>query len=171
MSVAGTPLNPAPGGLTVTVEDHHVDVVMTGGGKWQMPIGPVTLSNNEITSNPPRPAELTNALGFVHDYFDDIVVAAPTVLATPSVMVTGRHAAALGHVEIGHTNLPAEYTLGRADADEVFRTLVAEPRAERLDNPGLDAEHVDSVIGVLCIVLAIMRRLDLSEIAIDAGPL
>ena len=57
----------------------------------------------------------------------------------------------------------------RADADEVFRTLVAEPRHARLANPGLEAEHVDTLIGVLCIVLAIMRRLDLGEIAINAG--
>jgi exopolyphosphatase/pppGpp-phosphohydrolase len=107
-------------------------------------------------------------LGFVHDYFDDIVIAAPTVLATPSVVAIGGHAEALAHVEIGHTCVPADYTMLRADVDEVFRTLVAEPRNTRLANPGLDAGQVDTVIGVLCIVLAIMRRLDLGEIAIHA---
>ena len=52
------------------------------------------------------------------------------------------------------------------DADEVFRTLVAEPRSERLHNPGLDTAHVDTIIGTLCIVLAIMRRLDLDQMAV-----
>lgn len=161
--------NPDPGGLTIAIADRRVDITMTGGGSWEIPLGPVTLSENELRSDPPRPAELTNALGFVHDYFDDIVVAAPTVLATPSVMASGRLAEALAHVELGHTQVPAGYTLQRADADEVFRTLVAEPRNARLANPGLDAQYVDSLIGVLCIVLAIMRRLDLGEIAIPAG--
>ncbi|MBT7428834.1 MAG: hypothetical protein HN783_03385, partial [Ilumatobacter sp.] len=151
------------------IADHRVDIAMTGGGMWEIPLGPVTLCDNELQRDPPRPAELTNALGFVHDYFDDIIVAAPTVLATPSVMAIGHHAEALAHVEIGHTNVPAGYTMQRADADEVFRTLVAEPRHARLANPGLEAEHVDTLIGVLCIVLAIMRRLDLGEIAINAG--
>jgi exopolyphosphatase/pppGpp-phosphohydrolase len=165
-AVAG---NPDPGGLTIAISDRRVGITMTGGGTWEIPLGPVTLSENELRSDPPRPAELTNALGFVHDYFDDIVVAAPTVLATPSVMANGRLAEALAHVELGHTQVPEGYTLQRADADEVFRTLVAEPRNARLANPGLDAQHVDSLIGVLCIVLAIMRRLDLGEIAIAAG--
>ncbi len=131
--------------------------------------GPIALCESQFTSDPPRPADLTNALGFVHDYFDDVVVAAPTVLSTPSVMVTGRHAEALARVEIGRTDIPTGYVLRRADADEVFRTLVAEPRAARLDNPGLGERDVDTIIGVLCIVLAIMRRLDLGEIAITTG--
>ena len=104
-----------------------------------------------------------------NDPVDDIIVEAPTVLATPSVMAIGHHAEALAHVEIGHTKVPAGYTIQRADADEVFRTLVAEPKNARLANPGLEAEDVDTLIGVLCIVLAIMRRLDLGEIAINTG--
>ena len=161
MSVAGA--------LTVAIADERVEITMTGGGSWVIPLGPVTLCEKELAHDPPRPAELTNALGFVHDYFDDIVVAAPSVLATPAVAATGPHAVALAHVELGHTELPAGYVLRRTDADEVFRTLVAEPRAARIDNPGLDVRDVDTVIGVLCIVLAIMRRLDLGEIAIHHG--
>lgn len=162
--------NPDPGGLTVAVFDDHVDIAMTGGGSWEIPLGPVNLCATSFSHDPPRPAELTNALGFIHDYFDDIIVAAPSVLATPSVTAVGEHAVALAHVEIGHTDLRPGYVLQRADADEVFRTLVAEARAERLHNPGLDREHVDTVIGVLCILLSIVRRLDLGEISIPADP-
>ncbi len=171
MSAETDGTNPDPGGLTIAIADRRVEITMTGGGTWEIPLGPSTLCENELRSDPPRPAELTNALGFVHDYFDDIVIAAPTVLATPSVTATGHHAEALAHVEMGHANLPADYTMQRADADEVFRTLVAEPRAARLDNPGLEAPDVDTMIGVLCIMLAIMRRLDLGEIAINASSL
>lgn len=160
--------NPDPGGLTVDIADHSVSISMTGGGTWSIPLGPVTLAAGELSADPPKPADLTNALGFVHDHFDDIVGAAPTVLATPSVTAVGRHARALAIVEVGSTAIPDGYRLQRVDADEVFRTLVAEPRAQRRHNPGLDGDDVDTVIGTLCIVLTIMRRLDLGEMSVPA---
>ncbi len=159
-------LNTDPGGLTIDIGDEAVAIVMTGGGTWTIPLGPVTLADGELANDPPRPADLTNALGFVHDYFDDIVGASPTVLATPSVVVTGRHALALAIVEAGTSDLPADYRLHRTDADDVFRTLVAEPRAERRHNPGLGSADLDTIIGTLCIVLSIMRRLDLGHMAV-----
>ena len=159
-------LNPDPGGLTIDIADDSVAITMTGGSTWSIPLGPITLAAGELSNDPPRPADLTNALGFVHDYFDDIVGASPSVLATPSVAAVGRHARALAGVEVGSASLPDGYQLQRVDADEVFRTLVAEPRSERLHNPGLDIAHVDTIIGTLCIVLAIMRRLDLDQMAV-----
>ncbi len=159
-------LNPDPGGLTIDIADDSVAITMTGGSTWSIPLGPITLAVGELSNDPPKPADLTNALGFVHDYFDDIVGASPSVLATPSVVAVGRHALALASVEVGSTNLPDDYQLQRVDADEVFRTLVVEPRSERLHNPGLDTAHVDTIIGTLCIVLAIMRRLDLDQMAV-----
>jgi exopolyphosphatase/pppGpp-phosphohydrolase len=159
-------LNPDPGGLTMDIADDSVIITMTGGSTWNIPLGPITLAAGELSNDPPKPADLTNALGFIHDYFDDIVGAAPSVLATPSVAAVGRHARALAGVEVGSTNLPDDYQLQRVDADEVFRTLVAEPRSERLHNPGLDTANVDTIIGTLCIVLAIMRRLDLDQMAV-----
>ena len=91
------------------------------------------------------------------------------VLDAPTVVFTGRHAVGLGRVELGTHDLPAEYTLTRNDADEVFRTLVAETIADRLHNPGLDPAEVETVIGACCVVLAIMRRLERSEVIIIDG--
>jgi exopolyphosphatase/pppGpp-phosphohydrolase len=156
------------GALFLAIDDHRVDVSITGGGAWSIPLGPQSLFDGVLEQrDKPSPSHLTNALGFIHDYFDDIVVMAPSVLATPSVTATGPHATALARVELGNEHVPTDYHLQRADADEVFRTLVAEPRAERLHNPGLASNDVDTVIGTLCIVLAIMRRLDLSCLAIQ----
>jgi exopolyphosphatase/guanosine-5'-triphosphate,3'-diphosphate pyrophosphatase len=144
---------------------------MTGGDSWEFPVGPVTLLGGELAGvDPPRPAHLTNALGVVHDHFDDIIAQAPAVLATPSVVAVGVHAMSLARVEHGRTDLPHDYRLGRAEADEVFRTLVAEPVAERRFNPGLAEQHVETIIGTMCIVLAIMRRLDLAVIGIRGEP-
>lgn len=166
-----TPLG-RPGDLYVHVDDRAVAITMVGGGSWTMPIGPLTLLDRELEHlDPPLPANLTNALGTVHDHFDDVIVQAPSVLAATTVVLTGRHAAAMAMVELGHDRVPADYRLQRADADEVFRTLVAEPASERRSNPGLAEEFVESIIASLCIALSIMRRLGLDAIGVttDAG--
>jgi len=163
-----TPDDIAPGSLFVAIGDDRVDISMTGGGAWTIPLGPQSLFDGVLEQrDKPSPSHLTNALGFIQDYFDDIVVLAPSVLAAPSITATGPHAVGLARVELGTEHVPTGYHLQRTDADEVFRTLVAEPRAERLHNPGLAHSDVDTIIGTLCIVLAIMRRLDLDRLAIQ----
>ena len=162
-------LNADVGGLTVHIEDDRVTVTMTGGGSWTFPLGATTLLANELErADPPRPAQLTNALGLVHDHFDDIIVEAPSVLATPSVVLTGHHAESLARTEIGREAIAERTPLMRADADEIFRTVVAEPIDERRHNPGLDEKHVGTIVSTLCIVLSIMRRLGLDQVEVFA---
>ena len=154
-------MNPEPGGLTVRVGDAETVVTMTGGASWTMPVGPDPLVEGPLErADRPHPAQLTNALGIVHDHFDDIVIDAPMVALAPSVEFTGPHAVGLAAVELGSTDVPDDYVLRRDDADEVFRTLVAESIADRVDNPGLDPSQVESIIGTCCVILAIIRRLD-----------
>jgi exopolyphosphatase/pppGpp-phosphohydrolase len=162
-------MNTDPGGLTIVIDDRSVDVVMTGGGSWTLPLGPVTLVASELADgDPPSPESLTNALGAVQDHFDDVLIEAPIVASTPSVDLVGRHALALARLELGSDDVPTGYTLRRSDADEVFRTIVAEPTAERIHNPGLDRADVETIVGTCCVVLAIMRRLDIHCVGIDA---
>lgn len=161
------PANPDPGGLTVDIDDASTTITMTGGSQWTFAVGPDTLLDNELErADPPKPAMLTNALGLVHDHIDDIIVAAPSVLASPSVVFTGHHAEALARTETGRTDLAARTKLRRADADDVFRTMVAEPIEQRRHNPGLDDIHVETIVPTLCIVLAIMRRLGLEQVEV-----
>lgn len=162
-------MNPEPGGLTMVIDDRSTQVTMTGGGTWTLPIGPLSLVDGELErTDRPTPSQLTNALGITADHFDDILHDAPIVASTPSLLAVGPHAIELARVEFGATELPSGYVLQRADAEEVFRTLVAEPIAERLDNPGLDPAHVESIIGTCCVILAIIRRLDLQHVGIVA---
>lgn len=156
-----------PGAVQVHLGDHVVGVTMTGGASFELPIGPLTLVADMLASHdPPSPVDLTNALGLVHDHLDDVLIAAPTVAAAPSITVFGEHAMMLARVEIGATTVPDGYALERSDADEVFRTLVLETRNDRHSNPGLAAEHVDSIIGTCCVILGLMRRLDLPRLPI-----
>lgn len=155
---------PDQAGLTVTIHDDHVDLVMTGGGRHTMPVGPLTIGAVEFERrDPPPPACLTNALGTVHDHLDDILIESPIVAAAPSIVFVGHHADALARVEFGDAGVPTPHHATRADIDEVFRTLVSESAVDRLANPGLDADHVGTIIATCCVVLAIMRRLALGE--------
>lgn len=157
-----------PGALEIAITDRTIEIEMIGGGSWSLPVGPLTLVERELEhADRPTPEQLTNALGIVSDHLDDVVRESPMVLDSTNVVVVGSHAAALACVELGIDRVPDGYTLERSDADEVFRTLVAEPITERRHNPGLPPGDVESIIGVCCVVLAIMRRLELTQVSIE----
>ena len=166
-----TAANPDPGGLSIRIDDSRLTITMTGGGTWEVAVGPVSLCHAELAdADPPHAADLTNALGTVHDHLDDVIAEAPLVADAPSVVFSGTHAESLALVELGTDVVPAGYRLSRPAADEVFRTLVAEPASERRFNPGLREEHVETIIPTLCVVLAVMRRLDLGTAGILIEP-
>jgi exopolyphosphatase/guanosine-5'-triphosphate,3'-diphosphate pyrophosphatase len=155
--------------LTFHLDDHSIDITTTGGATFTLPIGPMTLLDGPLErADPPLPAHLTNALGLVADHLDDVIIAAPSVMASSAVIATGRHAEALARVEIGDHRIPPGYRLQRSDADEVFRTLAVESVADRRHNPGLDDDHVESIVATCCVILGVMRRLDLDSIGIDS---
>lgn len=160
-----------PGEVTVRIGDHVVGIEIHGGGTIDIPVGPLALLDGPLgTSDPPTPVDLTNALGLVQDHLDDVLIASPSLAASPRIVVTGDHALAMARVEIGKDTIPDGYTLERTAAEEVFRTLAVETRGDRGFNPGLDAGHVESIIGTCCVILGLMRRLGLQEIPISASP-
>ncbi len=158
----------APGTLRVTIDDHALVVDVDGGGVHTVPVGPATLLDGPLRgSDPPLPADLTNALGLVHDHLDDLIIEAPSIAAAPAVIASGAHAEAMARVEIGADEIPIGYELHRADADEVFRTLAVEDASDRRRNPGLPDGHVESIVATCCVILGIMRRLDLRTVGIQ----
>ena len=47
--------------------------------------------------------------------------------------------------------------------EDVFRTLATEPLADRIHNPGLERERADVIVGGMCVLVSIMRRLGFRE--------
>ncbi len=156
--------------LTVTIRDHALIVDIDGRPVHTVPVGPLTLTAGPLRGgDPPPPADLTNALGLVQDHLDDLLIEDPSIASVHDVVAVGPHAEAMARVEIGADRVPSHYELLRADADEVFRTLAVEPVADRRHNPGLPEDHVESIVATCCVILGIMRRLDLRAVRIDAG--
>jgi len=160
-----------PGTLIVTICDRELNIEVIGGGSHTLPVGPLTLLAGALSDgDPPPPASLTNAFGLVHDHLDDLLIAAPSIAAATVVVIAGTHAEAMARVEIGSADIPTGYELLRADADEVFRTLAVESANERRHNPGLPDDHVESIVATCCVILGIMRRLDLRVLRISTEP-
>ena len=50
------------------------------------------------------------------------------------------------------------FVLTRAAAEDVFRTLATETIEQRRENPGMEAQRADVIVGGCCVLVAIMRR-------------
>ena len=55
------------------------------------------------------------------------------------------------------------FRLTRAAAEDVFRTLATEPREDRIHNPGLEEARADVIVGGMCVLVQLMRQLDLEQ--------
>ena len=146
--------------------DDDDTVVDLDGQHHVIPLGAMTLTNAELVSDPPRPEELTNAIGLVVDHLDDMLRAVPGVSDADAVGIVGYLATVIAAVEFGGTP-PLPFSLRREAAEDVFRTVATESSAVRALNPGLPSDAVDTIVGACCIVVGIMRRLRLDQIDVN----
>lgn len=143
-------------------------------------VGPESLTRVELHGDPPAPEDLTNAIGHVHDLLDDAIREMfpddPTgsLLGWAALSASGPMIETIAAVEIGlaERDLSAidGFVLTRAAAEDVFRALATERRADRVHNPGLPADDVDTVVAGCCIVVAIMRRLRSEQMVVRTRP-
>ena len=132
-----------------------------------IPLGVVNLTRAELTSDPPRPEELTNAIGLVVDHLDDVRREIPAAAEADEVVVVGDMAIAIAAIEVGVTpSLPL--SLSRTAVEDVFRTVATESSTERALNPGLPADAVDTIVAACCIVVAVMRHLHLDVVDVES---
>ena len=135
------------------------------------PVGAVVLSETELHRDPPRPEELTNAIGLVTDFMDDLVREQPQVLDATRVVGVAGTIVTIAAVELGIARFDPValhgMTLTREAAEDVFRTLATESLADRKSNPGLPAERADVIVGGCCALVGIMRRLRLPSITVS----
>jgi exopolyphosphatase/guanosine-5'-triphosphate,3'-diphosphate pyrophosphatase len=143
-------------------------LVEIDGAHHVIPLGAVSLGAGEFESDPPRPEELTNAIGSVVDHLDDMLRVLPQAADADAVDIVGEMAAVIAAVEFGG-DPPLPFSLRRAAAEDLFRTVATESSVERALNPGLPADAVDTIVAACCIVVALMRHLHLHEVELDAS--
>ncbi|MGD9702948.1 MAG: exopolyphosphatase [Acidimicrobiia bacterium] len=134
-------------------------------------VGAVRITEQLLRGDPPRPEELTNALGLVTDHLDDVVRELPGLLEHPTFVGIAGTITVVAAVELGLARFDASridgFRLTRDAAEDVFRTLATEALVDRVHNPGLPKERADVIVGGCCVLVAVMRRLQLPEIIVS----
>ena len=136
-------------------------------GSVSVPVGSVRVTEQHLHSDPPAPEELSNAIALVDAHLDDVLRELPAVRDAATLLGTGGTITTVAAVEIGLTEYDRDalhrFVLTRPAAEDVFRTLATERLADRVHNPGLPRARADIIVGGCCVLLAVMRRLELKE--------
>jgi len=136
-------------------------------GAMSVDIGCVRLTERFLHSDPPRPEELAQAISVVEDYLDDVRREVPGVADAARLVGLAGTVTTIAAVEIGLAAYERDrihhFVLSRHAAEDVFRTLAMEKRADRVFNPGLEAARADVIVAGCIILVAIMRRFGFSE--------
>ena len=156
--------------MTASVTIHPTSIqVSIGEQVWSLPVA-IEAIQASFTTDPPLPEELINAIGLVIDHLDDVVHAQPELLGAATVELAGVGTRCFADVECGHPTGATRCQITRADAEDLFRTMVTETRSERRLNPGLGDHDIDVIVATCCVVVAVIRRLHLDAIDIvDQG--
>jgi len=136
-----------------------------------IPFGAVTSTDSHISSDLPRPEDLTNLIGAVSDELEDITRDHPVVGSPIRTVGVAGTIVTIAAVELGlHEFDDAALhgmALSREAVEDVFRTVATEPLALRVQNPGLGPDRADIIVAGCCILVATMRCLHLSEITVS----
>jgi exopolyphosphatase/guanosine-5'-triphosphate,3'-diphosphate pyrophosphatase len=171
---------PAHDGITLVIDIGGGSTeIMIGEKSLQhavsFPVGTVVLTESHLSHDPPRPEELTNAIGLVTDFMDDLLREHPDVAHATRVIGVAGSIVTIAAVEIGLQQFDATklhgHSMSRSDVEEVFRTLATEKLADRKHNPGLPPDRADVIVGGCCVLVGIMRRLHLAEITVSVNNL
>jgi exopolyphosphatase/guanosine-5'-triphosphate,3'-diphosphate pyrophosphatase len=130
-------------------------------------IGCVRLTEKFLHHDPPLPEELSAALQVIDVYLDDIEREVPQVRTANRFVGLAGTITTVAAVEQGVAAYDRDrihhFALSRAAAEDVFRTLATEARADRIHNPGLEEARADVIVGGCCVLVGIMRHFDLDE--------
>jgi exopolyphosphatase / guanosine-5'-triphosphate,3'-diphosphate pyrophosphatase len=132
------------------------------GAATSVDIGCVRITERFLHGDPPRPEELSQALSVVHDYLDDVERDIPAVNDAVRLVGLAGTVTTVAAVEIGLSTYDRDrihhFVLTRAAAEDVFRTLATEKRADRVHNPGLEEARADVIVGGCCVLVGVMRH-------------
>ena len=134
-------------------------------------VGCVRLTEQWLRSDPPAPEELTNAISVTTQHLEDVVREHPEMRGFSTMVGLAGTVSTVAAVEIGLPVYDRErihhFTLTRAAAEDVFRTLATETRADRVHNPGLEEARADVIVGGCCALVAVMRFFDAPSLLVS----
>jgi exopolyphosphatase/guanosine-5'-triphosphate,3'-diphosphate pyrophosphatase len=153
------------GSTELIVGTEHAEAVRS------LDVGCVRLTEKYLRHDPPKPEELTDAIGWVTDHLDDVIREVPNVLGARTLVGLAGTITTVAAVEIGLLEWDRDaihhFHLTREAAEDVFRTLATETIEQRKGNPGLEPARADVIVGGCCVLVAILRTLGADEMLIS----
>jgi exopolyphosphatase / guanosine-5'-triphosphate,3'-diphosphate pyrophosphatase len=143
----------------------HVEGVMS------VDVGCVRLTEKFLDHDPPLPEELTACISFSDAYLDDVIREIPGSAEANTLVGLAGTITTVAAVEIGLATYDRDaihhFVLTRDAAEDVFRTLATESRADRIHNPGLEEARADVIVGGCCVLVALFRRFGFDEMIVS----
>ncbi|MEM7275516.1 MAG: hypothetical protein AAF547_20740 [Actinomycetota bacterium] len=141
-------------------------------GAISLPIGGRNLTDQYLAGDPPRPDELSSALSVVELYIDDVRRELPAVQSAVDggLVIAAGAMTQIARVEIGLVDRSVsvhDEVITKVGLEELFRALATESAEDRGHNPGLAPEHVDDIVGAMCILIEFCRQLDIDEVTVS----
>lgn len=140
-------------------------------GVMSVDIGCVRLTEKFLHHDPPQPEELSASISLTDAYLDDVVREIPAAAQARTLVGLAGTVTTVAAVEIGLEAYDRDrihhFHLSREAAEDVFRTLATESRADRLHNPGLEEARADVIVGGCCVLVALFRRLGFDEMIVS----
>lgn len=140
-------------------------------GVISIDVGCVRLTEKLLGHDPPLPEELSACISLVDAHLDDVVREVPAVADARTLVGLAGTITTVAAVEIGLVTYDRDrihhFRLTRDAAEDVFRTLATESRAERIHNPGLEEARADVIVGGCCVLVALFRRFGFDEMIVS----
>ncbi len=140
-------------------------------GVMSIDVGCVRLTEKFLEHDPPQPEELTACISYTDAFLDDVVREVPAVAEARTLVGVAGTITTVAAVEIGLATYDRDaihhFRLTRDAAEDVFRTLATEARADRIHNPGLEEARADVIVGGCCVLVALFRRLGFDEMIVS----
>jgi len=164
-------LDPADGPfLVVDIGGGSTEVVVGTTGvvaSRSIDVGCVRMTERFLHGDPPGADELANCLSVLALEWDELAATMPELSTARRLVGLAGTVVTVAAVEIGlpayDRNATHHFTLTKGAVEDVFRTLATESLADRVHNPGLEAERADVIVGGCCVLVSLMRSLGLDE--------
>jgi exopolyphosphatase/guanosine-5'-triphosphate,3'-diphosphate pyrophosphatase len=124
-------------------------------------VGCVRMTERWIHTDPPAPEELHAVVNVTTQHLEDVVREHPQMRDAKTMVGLAGTISTVAAVEIGLPGYDRDalhhFVLTRAAAEDVFRTLATESRADRIHNPGLEEARADVIVGGTAVLVSVMR--------------
>jgi exopolyphosphatase/guanosine-5'-triphosphate,3'-diphosphate pyrophosphatase len=138
-------------------------------GVLSVDTGAVRLTEQWLHSDPPTPEELSMAVSVARTHVEEVARQLPASARAGRLIGLAGTVTTVAAVELGHyaRDDVHHFRLTREAAEDVFRTLATEPLEDRRQNPGLQPERADVIVGGCCILVSVLRHFDADEVLVS----